>query len=230
MASPTDANAEKWAGVTQKGVVIKVRNADGTVSERTIWIDPGFGSSPLAGHPFDQLLLRKGVAALGDERAFGLVRDAVLSPTRLRAWDAFVDGAFSSGIVNQDGLGAIQGQTSTAGIVPFNVARALLDRGARLSPVVFVDDRLLVGKKALRHARAGDELSQEQWRQLPTDSTMATWYWDVEESRIMAVYSADESRSVQLAIAETGEMRSAYLAKDSEIEQKIRSGRWIALK
>ena len=60
----------------------------------TMWVDPGFNASPLAGHPFDELLAKKAVAALGDQAGFDLVRQEVLSPTRLKAWSSFVDNAF----------------------------------------------------------------------------------------------------------------------------------------
>ena len=89
-----DAGADQATGELVPTVQTGVRVKDARGRESTMWVDAGFNSSPLAGHPMDALLARKAVESLGDEAGFDLVRQAVLSTTRLQAWQAFVDNTF----------------------------------------------------------------------------------------------------------------------------------------
>lgn len=156
-----------------------------------------------------------------------LVRKAVLSDTRIKAWSAFVDGAFGSGVRNQDGLPAVQGQTMTVGILPLQVARKLAAESDAFAPVVHVPDRLLIGQKALRHGDAGDALEKSVWDAMPGLLPGAHVYRDRQTGQLILVYAHGLSeRSVQVAMARDGSLRSAYLATNSLVEEKIRSGRW----
>ena len=124
-----DAGADQATGELFPTVQTGVRVKDARGRESTMWVDAGFNSSPLAGHPMDALLARKAVESLGDEAGFDLVRQAVLSTTRLQAWQAFVDNTFDSGIVNRAGRAAAQNQSMTVGVLPLNVADAMSARG-----------------------------------------------------------------------------------------------------
>ena len=222
-----DAGADQTTGELFPAVQTGVRVKDARGRESTMWVDVGFNSSPLAGHPMDELLARKAVESLGDAAGFDLVRKAVLSDTRMKAWSAFVDGAFNSGVRNQAGLPAVQGQTMTVGILPLQVVRKLAAEGDAFAPVVHVHDRLLVGQKALRHGAAGDALGQADWEAMPGLLPGAHVYRDKQTSQLILVYAHGVSESsVQLAMARDGSLRSAYLATNALVEEKIRSGRW----
>lgn len=222
-----DAGADQTTGEMFPTVQTGVRVKDARGRASTMWVDAGFNSSPLAGHPMDELLGRKAVESLGDAAGFDLVRQAVLSDTRIKAWHAFVDGAFGSGVRNQDGLAAVQGQTMTAGILPLQVVRKLAAAGDAFAPVVHVPDQLLVGKKALRHGAAGDALEQADWQALPGLLPDAHVYRDTQTGQLIMVYAhGTTERSVQLAVARDGGVRSAYLASNDLVEEKVRSRRW----
>lgn len=45
------------------------------------------------------------------------------------------------------------------------------------SPIITVEDRLLIGKKAKRHENAGDAVSVAEWQELPFSSlTLKLFY------------------------------------------------------
>lgn len=222
-----NAGTDRATGEMFPTVQSGVRVTDAKGKSITMWVDPGFNASPLAGHPMDALLAKKAAATLGDATAFEFVRKEVLSQTRMKAWGAFVEGAFGSGVRNLDGLAAVQGQTMTAGILPLTVARKLAAEGEAFAPVIHVSDRLLVGKKALRHEAAGDALGRTDWETLPGLLQSASVYRDKQTGQLILVYAhGTGENTVQLAVGRDGGLRSAYLASNSLVEEKIRSGRW----
>ena len=212
---------------TQTGVTVK----DARGKPITMWVDPGFDSSPLAGHPFDELLAKKAVDALGDKAGFEQVRQAVLSETRLKAWRGFVDNTFDSGIRNAKGDPVIQGQSMTVGILTPDTVRMLASKGRNFAPVLSVDDRLLIGKKALRHGATGDALNQSDWMNIPTQLPDAFPYWDKDTNRLVLVYARNvPEQSVQLVFVESGEAVSAYSVDDNMIKDKVQRKRWEQIK
>lgn len=210
-----------------KGIQTGVTVKDSKGKTTTMWVDPGFDSSPLAGHPMDKLLARNATDALGDAAGFDLVRKAVLSPTRLKAWGAFVENTFDSGIRNAKGDPVIQGQSMTAGLLPLSVVRSLAARELNFSPLLYVQDRLMVGKKALRHVADGDALGLEDWRAIPNLLEGASTYLDNETGQLAMVYARGTTeQSVQLVFSKTGEAASAYVINNELIAQKVLSKRW----
>ena len=207
----------------QTGVTVK----DAKGKTTTMWVDPGFDASPLAGHPMDKLLARKATDALGDAAGFDLVRKEVLSATRLKAWGAFVENTFESGIRNAKGDPVIQGQSMTVGLLPLSVVRSLAASDLNFSPLLHVQDRLMVGKKGLRHAAQGDALSVEDWREIPNLLSGASTYLDKETGQLALVYARGTTeQSVQLVFSKTGEAASAYVISNELLAQKVLSKRW----
>lgn len=222
----TDAATGELFPTVQHGVQVTGANGQRT----TMWVDAGFNASPLAGHAFDTLLARKAVAALGDSAGFEQVRQAVLSPPRMKAWAAFVQGAVNSGVLNKNGQPAIQGQSMTAGILELSVTRKLAQSKTPFAPVVHVPDRLLIGKKAIRHDKAQDALSTDDWMQLPHGLAGASAYRDVETGKLILLYAHGTSElSVQVALGQDGGVRTVYLVRNELIEEKIRAGRWATV-
>ena len=195
----------------------------------TMWVDAGFNSSPLAGHAFDELLARKAVDALGDAEGFERVRATLLSDSRLKAWRSFVEGAFHSGISNREGRMVPQGQTITVGILPLDVARALAARGTPFSPVLHVEDSLLVGRKAGRHAMAGNALSANDWMALPDElsgSDVAV-YVDTRSGNLMLVWPGDELTAFKAAFNAAGKMDTAFRVPHESIHADVEAGLWV---
>lgn len=178
----------------------------------TVWISPGFNSSPLAGHGMDTVLAKKAVAALGDEAGFAAVQAAVLSPTRLRAWDGFVDNTLATG--------RTQHQTMTLGLLPHRVARQMADAATPVAPVMHLDDALIVGRKARRHSRRGEALTAAEWRALPVSLREGTWYRDTTTGRLVVA-----SGDIHTTITRTGKVDTVF--RDPLAAQKIADGRWV---
>ncbi|MDD5479686.1 phage minor head protein [Rhodoferax sp.] len=211
----------------QTGVTVK----DALGKSITMWVDPGFDSSPLAGHPMDKLLAKKAVDALGNAAGFDLVRQAVLSDTRMRAWRAFIENTERSGIRNKLGENAIQGQSMTVGILSPQTVLALAEQDLNFSPVLSVEDRLIVGKKAKRHGNDGDALQPGDWLAAPELLSGAYAYLDKKTGQLVLVYAHGTSeQSVQLVFEKTGAAASAYLTDNALVMQKVQSGRWEMVK
>ena len=224
-----DAGADQATGELFPTVQTGVRVKDARGRESTMWVDAGFNSSPLAGHPMDALLARKAVESLGDEAGFDLVRQAVLSTTRLQAWQAFVDNTFDSGIVNRAGRAAAQNQSMTVGVLPLNVADAMSARGTPMVPVLYVEDALLVGRKAERHELAGNALDRVEWTELPKSLSSSTVYFEESSGNLMLVWEGDETTAFKAAFDRSGKMDTAFRVSHDSVTAEIGCGRWKPL-
>lgn len=223
----TDSQSGELFRTVQSGVTVKGANG----KPITMWVDPGFNASPLAGHPMDELLAKKAIDALGDKAGFELVRQDVLSETRLKAWRGFVGNSFDSGIANTEGRPVIQGQSMTVGILTLDetVAAARLAKKA-FNPVMYVEDRLLVGKKALRHETAGDALSVEQWNKLPRLLQDATWYFEPSTGNAVAVMDGGPDRVLKAVFNAEGKADTVFLISPQPVVDAVAGGKWVPLK
>lgn len=206
---------------------VRVRDAKG--NPITMWVDPGFNSSPLAGHPMDELLAKKAVDALGDSAGFDLVRKEVLSGTRLKAWRAFVDNSFGSGISGKSGQAAVQGQTMTVGVLPSDILHELSEQGRAFEAVMFVGDRLVVGKKALRHQAAGNALTLDQWQQLPEWLNEATWFLDKHTGNLVAVMDGGIDVAIKAVFTSSGQADTLFTVPTVSVEGAVKGGQWKKL-
>lgn len=208
-----DAGMDKRSGEVFRARQTGIRTTGPDGKPIIMWTDPGFNSSPLAGHAFDELLARKAATALGDDAAFAAVSKAVLSPVRMKAWRGFIENTTATGLVQQ--------QTMTVGILPLAIARQAATAGTPVVPVLHVPDRLVVGKKAARHRESDDALSPSDWQDLPGSLVDAQWYQDTRTGNLVA-YRRDSGISV--TFSRSGRADSAY--RDSAAPEKIRSGIW----
>lgn len=183
----------------------------------TMWTDPGFNSSPLADHWMDKHLAQKAVNALGDETGFAMVQKTVLSPTRIKAWEGFV--------ANTLDFARTQGHTMTVGILPYWLARkAVIEE-----PVLYVPDRLIVGKKSQRHAQSEDSLTHAGWSGLPQlIQHVDQWYIDTYSKNIVAV-KRQSDQVVKIVIAPNGQIDTIYKAISDDIEGSVRGGQLKAI-
>lgn len=215
-----EAGHDKRSGeiFTTKQTGVRIVGKDGKTT--TMWVDPGFNSSPLAGHWIDEVLAKKAVAALGDEAGFRAVEKLVLSPTRMKAWEGFVANAMDGlrvPVRGRPGEYVIpdQNQTMTVGILPLWLARSK----APFAPILYAPDMLIVGKKARRHQDAGNALTRDDWTNLPIFIQEATWY---EDKKNLVAYRAHDKLAV--TFDSTGKADSAYY--DSAAAEKIERGVW----
>lgn len=224
--SPEIVTRELPDGSIQSGVTVQGANG----KPITMWVDTGFDSSPLAGHPMDELLKKKAVDALGDRAAYELVQKTVLSDTRMKAWAGFVENTFESGIVNSIGKSIVQGQSMTVGVMPLNAASAMLQMKLPVSPVLYAEDTLMIGKKAARHAAAGNALTRDEWASLPNQLPKATLYFEAATKNLIYIWEADETTAFKAAFDASGKMDTVYRDRLDLIEQKIKSGAWKPIK
>ena len=203
-----EAGHDKRSGeiFTTKQTGVRIIGRDGKPT--TMWVDPGFNSSPLAGHWMDDVLAKKAVAALGDEAGFRAVEKLVLSPTRMRAWEGFV--------ANTLDFGRTQGQTMTVGMLPLAVARA----APGFAPVLYVPDHLVAGQKARRHAQKGDELSRDDWKKLPVPLKNARWYSDKNSGNLLALTETGD-KLLKIAVDKTGKIDTAHYVKAADVDGAV---------
>lgn len=209
----------------QTGVTVK----DARGRPTTMWVDPGFNSSPLAGHAFDEQLARKAVDALGDAPGFEQVRQVVLSPTRQKAWRALVDNSVASGIQGKAGQPAVQGQTMTAGILPLGLAQELIGMGKPVKPILSVEDRLIVGKKALRHEAQGSAITIEQWHQLPDLLPGATWYLDKHTGNLVAIMDGGVDVAIKAVFTPSGQADTVMTIPTVSVAGSVKGRQWKKL-
>ncbi len=66
---------------------------------------------------------------------------------------------------------------------------------------IAIEDRLIVGKKADRHAREGDALTINEWKNLPSALANAKAYFDRAKGTLLYVFeSSPDDRAVKLAV------------------------------
>jgi len=192
-------------------------------SGATMWVDPGFASSPLAGHQMDEILLAKAKSALnGPAQAYQLIADLLQSPARRKAWDAFVDNTLNSGIPGN------QNKTMTVGLL----GQALAQEAEMAQPLLFVNQRLLEGKKAARHAAASNQLSHGEWMSLPDRLAKAAPYRDKRSGNLILLYEdAEPGWAVQVAVDKSGAVDSVFRVTDADVTRKVQElGWWAPLK
>lgn len=207
-----DAGLNKRTGELFKTTQTGIRTTGQDGQPTIMWTDPGFNTSPMAGHNMDSLLAKKAVAALGDEAGFAMVQKAVLSPTRIKAWEGFV--------ANTLDFARTQGQTMTVGILPYWLARkAVIEE-----PVLYVPDRLIVGKKSQRHVQSEDSLTHAEWSGFPQlIQHVDQWYIDTHSKNIVAV-TRQGDQVVKIVIAPNGQIDTIYKAISDDIEGAVRGG------
>lgn len=203
-----------------------VRVTDAKGKPITMWVDPGFNSSTLAGHPMDKLLTQKAVDAVGDEAGFELVRQDVLSETRLKAWRAFVSNTLDSGITNRSGRTVAQNQTMTAGVLPLDVIKTMAADGKSFSPVMFVEDHLLAGRKSQRHEEAGNALSRDGWLALPKSLTSSTVYFEEASGNLILVFEGDATTAFKAVVSDSGKVDTVFSVSHDSIAAAVKGGKW----
>lgn len=100
-------------------------------------------------------------------------------------------------------LGLVRHVTQLAGAMQSQEIDYLTQIGtAPLTAEIAIEDRLLVGKKALRHERSGDALTLDEWKSIPLAlGNDAKVYFDKTNGTLLYVMpSLTDSRSIKLAV------------------------------
>lgn len=209
VSRPVDAGIDPMTGEVYRTTQTGVRYRDPIDGrDKVMWVDAGFNASPVASHLMDDLLLRKARAAFGQPEAMRLVAETVRAEPRLRAWRAFVENTLAYKLT--------QGQTGTLGVLPAGFKAESL--------VIWLEDRLIAGKKGLRHVGAGDAPSRDQWLALPERLKEAVWYRDTRTANAVALLPDGLAVMVDAA---SGRVTSVY--RDTAAADKIRRGIWIRM-
>ncbi|WP_297572594.1 phage minor head protein [uncultured Deefgea sp.] len=227
---------EKTAGTDKRtGEVVKVDvpgiKVTGAEGQPHIFApDVGFASSPAASHALDDLLYQKAVTTLPN-RAMALqeVQQTLLSPVRRRAWKGFVDTAISSPYA--------MNKSMAVGVLAERDLQFVEARGITpVSGVIYVEDRMFVGPKAERHARAGNALTRAEWIALPDDLTNAQVLWDTKNQTLLYVVPSQDGRESKLVIAfnrfnkptdlSKNQAASAFKVTAADIESGIKNGQY----
>lgn len=193
--------------------------------------DAGFNASPLASHVMDDLLYRKALSALPD-RATALqeVQDILLSEPRMQGWTAFVDGALAAG--------AGRGQTMALGVLAdADIAFAEAQGETVDSGIIFLEDKLLAGPKAQRHAAAGNALSREEWISLPEALAKPDQVvWDVANKALLYILPGAQGKPTKAAVrfnrmkGDRNDAATVFKVATQSIADGLRSGAYLPVR
>lgn len=148
----------------------------------------GFNNSPATSYAMDQVLANRATKYLGNEQGLKQVQQIITAPVRQKAHQAFIDNTLS--------FAKSQGKTSTVGVFQAEEVAFLQKKGQTIeSPIITVEDRLLIGKKAKRHENAGDAVSVAEWQELPIlIANVKTVLYDVRNDSVLYILkSLDEN-------------------------------------
>jgi hypothetical protein len=157
----------------------------------------GFNNSPATSYAIDQVLADRARKYLGDAEGLKQVQQIITAPVRQKAHNAFIENTLS--------FGNSQGKSSTVGVFQAQEIAYLLNKGQQIeSPIMTIDDRLLIGKKAKRHESAGDALSIAEWQELPLlISQVKMVVYDVKNDSILYLINSldeDKQKLIKLSI------------------------------
>ncbi len=120
----------------------------------------------------------------------------VLQADRAAAFASWVDGVVASGVSRNAWCIAAVMQQPEIDFLAQTVGRPAV------TAEIAVEDRLIVGSKAERHAAAGDALTVMEWKSLPGALVDAKVYFDkVNGALLYVTESLTDDRSVKLAVA-----------------------------
>jgi len=123
--------------------------------------DPGFGVNPgeAAAQP-EAIFYDRAKALFPREQLDRVLQSVATAPARQAGFEAWVDGVAAAG--------RAEGRQWAVGFLNTTDEAAAVARGAEAgNGTIVLEDRLVVGKKAARHAEAGNALSMAEWKALP---------------------------------------------------------------
>ncbi len=164
-------------------------------ARRYLWADMGWDYNPGRAAPWGDIDLWNRVrATLPAGSAELALREHALHPSRLAAFDDWVDAVF-----RQDGA---RGLEWVIGYLAQADVEALVARGGAVANgSVVLADRLLVGPKAVRHELAGNALSADEWKRVPRQlvEPEAVLY-DKKNGTLLYVLPSPDGRKTKIVV------------------------------
>ena len=115
----------------------------------------------------------------------------------LNPYEQFINQILAEGHSQNRSLLIGEFSQSEVEFVQFHLPETILQ-----SPEVYIEDRLMVGKKAQRHIKDGDQPTIEEWKLLAQGfNHRREFYLDVQESKgIILIPSLEKLRVIKIAI------------------------------
>jgi len=182
--------------------------------------DIGFDGGPAASHLMDDVLYAKAQRSLGDvkgqDAALAEVRDVLLSGVRLKAWEAFIKRTLAPDA-------KVSGQSMSIGVMGKQELAFAQKEGLNLkSGVIYVEDRIVGGAKAQRHAAAGNALSAAEWVKLPARlAKPQAVLWDTEKRNFLYVLDSDDALKNKLVVRSNRVQTGAVKVDDAATVFKV---------
>jgi SPP1 gp7 family putative phage head morphogenesis protein len=187
-----NAGVDKVTGEVAKTTVngIQVQDpVDGSWS--TMWVDPGFNSSPCNGSPImDELLYKKAEQALADQ-AVDFAAEIIASGAKQKVWQAFVSNVLMSGVLDEAGNTMPQGKMMTLGVASKADLAWLEKEGVSVTSPLFT-----VADKALTDS----SLTLPEWDALPSKLLNAKRYWDAANQTIIYAYPVEAGQVIKVSV------------------------------
>ncbi|OTG87692.1 phage head morphogenesis protein [Acinetobacter sp. ANC 4558] len=154
----------------------------------------GFNNSPATSYTIDQVLTERARKYIGDAEGLKQVQQILTAPLRQKSHLAFVENTIN--------FSKAQGKTTTVGVLQAKEITFLLNKGQSLeSPIMIIDDRLLIGKKAKRHQESDNALSMSEWQELPLLVAQPLHVlWDAKNESILWITSSLNTNNHQEVI------------------------------
>lgn len=187
----------------------------------------GFNSNAGAGVDWSEINLPTKTRALFAADADRILQDHVTHPIKMQAYTRFVDNVFVS--KQQSGKHAVVGYMQQTDI------DYLAAKGQKVSTgAIVAEDRVMVGKKALRHQRENDALTIDEWKVLPFKLAKPEQVlYDTRNNTILYVVPSDADNKIKIVVqaarqdrklGEYESIRTAFKVTADDIEGNLKGG------
>lgn len=220
----TEVIGKNSAGQDIKATINAITLKDANGAAFTVAPKAGFNSSPLASHTFDNMLLNRASGLMPEPKALQQLEQVIVSPARISAHQAFVNNALS--------FGKTQRQSISVGVLDEADINFLSKKNiVPESPLAVLEDRLIVGKKGVRHGSAGNALDESEWREFPKlMEKPERVLWDVPNQSLLFILPAlvkqNPDAVIKVAVkAQNGfmEVVSVFKVVSSDLDDGIKS-------
>ncbi|PZP64188.1 MAG: phage head morphogenesis protein [Pseudoxanthomonas spadix] len=198
-----DMGVDKRTGEVRQASVAELETTNRAGKKILFHPAAGFSGSPVQSNLMDELLLQKAQQLLGDAAGLREVKNVLLAPARLQAWESFVREhyrSFSNGRPATDVLG---GQSIAFGVMRAQDIAYAAQQGVQMqSGVMAIKSELLGGGKAFRHTtQTRNALTLSEWLALPRHLAQPELVlWDNRKKNFLYVFTAQDGRRAKIVI------------------------------
>ena len=231
VSTNTEVIGKTSAGQDIKATIKAITLKDAAGAEFTVAPKASFNSSPLASHIYDDMLLKRASQLMPEPKALQQLEQVIVSPARLSAHQAFISNALN--------FGKTQRQSISIGVLnDVDISFLASKNIVPTSPLTVLEDRLIVGKKGVRHGSAGNALSENEWHALP--QLMASpqqVLWDIPNQSFLFILPAliknNPDEVIKLSVkSQNGfmEIVSAFKVQPAAIATNLAAGVYIQVR